>query len=162
MLVKWYKPIADVLQLRNDLEKAKDQWGLITNTSLTWGPGGPAGQCDLGSEAACIIWSSWHNSFISRASSFYVTQNMSECAAMCGLLEKCMKEQPPNTTGSGEFVCSNRVKPRICHKFIFTDAWAWALQHSVLPHASSSSFQRHIAVGLPHAPLSQCATLAYS
>jgi len=55
------------------LEQVRRGCGLITNASLTWGPGGPAGQCNSGREEACVTWSSWHNSFISRASSFYVT-----------------------------------------------------------------------------------------
>lgn len=40
------------------LERVREYCGLVTNASLTWGPGGPAGQRDSGGEKACVVWSS--------------------------------------------------------------------------------------------------------
>lgn len=58
------------------LEQVRERCDLITNASLTWGPGGPLGQNDSGREEGCIIWCSRHSSSVSRASSFYMTENI--------------------------------------------------------------------------------------
>lgn len=80
-------------------------------------------------------------------------KHMSQHAAIHSQLEKCMNKQPPNATASREFICSLREKPRVCHKVIFMDAWTLALQHSILPHASSSSSPRGVPQPGCHTPL---------